>query len=362
MSATAAPAVTETAIAEYRPMEAAVADLRAKYGATHWEVRSVDGMKAAKEARAAVREFRFNLEHARKEAKSEILARGRLLDSEAARITSDLMVIETPIDEAIKAEEKRIADEKAAKAKAEAEAREAKERAERERVLGLRDRIAAISAPLMKLVDQPAIVIGGFVKDLEALAAEPGDFQEMQSSAASAIADTLERARSLHAKAVEREAEAVRLKAEQEKIAAERAELERLRAEQDKRDAEAKAAREAEEKASRERIAKEEADARAKREAEEAKLRAEREAEEAKLRAEREAIEADRRAKAEAERKAREAAEAKEREARWEQQKRMDADQMLQAFVTMFGGLPEYAAVVASIEEYFAAPPKRGDA
>jgi colicin import membrane protein len=344
--------VPQSPIIEYQPAEAAIAELTKRYGATAWVVTSPEGMEAAREARRTVREYRYDVETKRKEVKAEVLERGRLIDAEAKRITEALLVIETPIHDAIQVEEKRMADEKAERDRLEKEEREAKERAERDRIFGLRDRIAAISAPMLRLVGKPVAVIAEFVAELERLAALPGDFQEMQSQAEQVIADTLESARGMHARAVEHERRDLEVKAEQARIAAERAELARLRAEQEQRDTEARA-----------RIAREEAEAKKKRDDADAEAAAVRAAEEQVLRAERERIEAERRVKEEADKKAREKAEAKARAAQQRRQARMDGEQLLRTFLQRgFGELDEFKPVAGAINAYFAKVAKKGAA
>ena len=104
-------------IAEYNETAAAIAVLREKY-CTVFDVTTTKGMEEAKKARAEVKGYRVALEKVRKEIKAPALERSRLIDEEAKRITAELQAIEEPIDQAIKAEEQRKEDEKAAKARA----------------------------------------------------------------------------------------------------------------------------------------------------------------------------------------------------------------------------------------------------
>ena len=112
-------AAEPTAIAEYRTTAAALALLRAKYAAP-FDVTTGQGLAAAKVARAEVRGLRGALEKTRAEIKAPVLAQGQRIDAEAKRITAELLAIEEPIDAAIQAEERRKAEEKAARARAEA--------------------------------------------------------------------------------------------------------------------------------------------------------------------------------------------------------------------------------------------------
>lgn len=124
---------SKTEIVAYSKTENALAELRTKYSAVVFDVKSTNGMGAAKEARAELRSYRVDLEKVRVSEKAESLAYGRLVDSEAKRITAELEKLEEPIDDMIKAEEKRKADEKAEK-----------ERIEKERVDTIRARMGNI--------------------------------------------------------------------------------------------------------------------------------------------------------------------------------------------------------------------------
>lgn len=90
---------------------------------TH-SIDSKSGMEVAKEGRALFREIRITLEKKRAAAKAPIIEIGRLLDSRAKEIVQQIEPHEARFDKVIKAEEQRIADEKAAKAKAEQEKQE----------------------------------------------------------------------------------------------------------------------------------------------------------------------------------------------------------------------------------------------
>ena len=102
------------AVAEFDRVGAGLAELRKQYGNVVYDVTTTAGMNDAKVARAAIREPRYEIERIRKAAKAPILALGKKLDTEAARITSELEKLERPIDGAIKAEEDRKEAEKQA--------------------------------------------------------------------------------------------------------------------------------------------------------------------------------------------------------------------------------------------------------
>jgi colicin import membrane protein len=301
------PEEQTAAIAKFNETEAGLALLRERYGATKWVITDTASLDAAKQARADVRDVRFALEHARKARKENLLDASRRIDAEAKRLTAAILEIETPIDEAVKAEERRREDE-----------RLAKQRAEQQRVADLAKRITDIRYRVASVAHQTAEAIAEELADLRELAANPGDFQEMQAVAEQAITETLERVTKLHADAVQREAEVAQVREQQ-------AEIRRLK----------------ERLAEAERKQKEEADAQ----------RLKTEAGEAKLRAEREALEAEQRKQAEERRKAEEAELATKRAEEQRARERMDARQMLETFRRRFGGIKEFALVTKAINQ-----------
>lgn len=250
------------AVAEFDRVGAGLAELRKQYGNVVYDVTTTAGMNEAKVARAAIREPRYEIERIRKAAKAPILALGKKLDAEAARITGELEKLETPIDNAIKAEEQRKEAEK-----------EARVQAELKRVTDLQERVAYLRGNQTLSASSGSALIADHINDLES---EPVDesLQEFQQAGADAKAAGLQRLRDLHAAALAHEAE-------QERIKAEREELAKLRAAEQERQA-AERARLAEE----ERVARAARDAEAREQAEE--IRKQREEQEAAARAERE--------------------------------------------------------------------------
>ncbi len=214
----------ECPVIEYRPTDAALAELRTKYAGAVFVTNTTKGMEAAKEARAELRGYRVALEKKRVDIKAPALERCRLIDSEAKRITAVLEELETPIDQAIKAEEQRKEIEKAEKAQLEAE------------------RVAALNARFDAIKDLPRLAVGKSVdfiraKLQEADSLDPETFPE--DVRAAAVFEKRNAVAGLRAALDAREA----ADAEAEKIAAERAELAALRA---KIEADAKASADAE--------------------------------------------------------------------------------------------------------------------
>lgn len=126
-----------TEIAEYNPVEAGLQELRRKYANVVVDVSTPKTLEDAKRVRAEIREPRYECEKIRKALKAPALAHAKLIDTEAARITAELLAIETPWDDAIKAEEIRKEAEK-----------EAKAAAERARIVAITGRIADVRSYL----------------------------------------------------------------------------------------------------------------------------------------------------------------------------------------------------------------------
>lgn len=288
-----------TAITEYTPIAAVLADLTKRHKGVVFDCTQPSGLKEAKAAAKDIAQYRIALEKKRTELKADVLERGRLIDGEAKRISSQLAAIEDPIVDQIKAEERRIEAERQAAIVAEQERLAAIDREKRE-------------AEERRILDERAKI-----------AAERADLERQQ--------------------AAQREAE------------------EKARRERDEADRQARAKLEADERASRDRIAAAEAKARSERQAEEDRLRVERERLDAERRALEDAARAEQLAKDEAaraqrldeqrKREAEENARAEaEREKRREEQEAMDARSMLDTFVQRFGHRKEFASVVTAIK------------
>lgn len=282
--------MSEYKIQEYNQTAAALSELRARYS-RKYDVSTTAGMAEAKEARAAVRGYRVALEKTRVEIKAPALERTRLIDAEARRITAELLAIEEPIDAAIKAEEQRKIEEKAAK-----------ERAEAARVEAIKFRIAYFQERVIAASNKDSSTIADILNGLECTKLDEAYYQEMIPAAVSAKITAIEKLEAMLTERIAYESEQARIKAEQEaeaaRIRAEREELARLRAAEDARQAEERrlaeaARRDAEAKLAAERQ-RQEAELRAQREQQEREAReakALRDAEEARILAEREAVE-----------------------------------------------------------------------
>lgn len=295
-----------TAIAEYTETAAALAELRQRHQGVVYDVTVPKQMKLAKEARAEIRGYRTGLEKRRVEIKAPALERCRLIDSEAKRITAELVALEEPLDVQIKAEESRAETERLEKLEA-----------ERLRVEGIARAIEEIRNAPGTLIGKPAVIIEGQLAKLRGQVLDPEFFAERHREAEDALVATVAR--------IEQQLQAQReQEAEQKRIAAEREELERIRAENERlqREAEERAAADRAEadrraQAERDRIAAEEAAERAAEQAEQERLAAiERGKQMAAAAAERERLAAERREQ--------EAALQAERERQAEAQRKLD--------------------------------------
>lgn len=209
-----------TAIANIDKVGAGIAGLASRFKGMIYEVTTSAGMEDARAARAEIREPRYEVERIRKAAKAPILALGKRLDAEAARITSELEKLETPIDAQIKAEERRIDD-----------ARQARIAAEQKRVADIQARIRDLSNGITLLAATTHLsVIENWIEKTEAVAIDDS-FAEFRGNAEIEKADVLRRLRELYAAAKAHQDAQDALRAEQERLARQRAEQEAADAE-----------------------------------------------------------------------------------------------------------------------------------
>lgn len=219
--------VVSKALTDIDAVSSGIAELKTQYVGVVYEVVTTVGMDEAKAARLAIRTPRYEVERIRKAAKAPLLALGKKLDAEATRIETELLKIEGPIDQQIKAEE----------ARKEAE-RQARIDAELKRVADLHERITMVRGDQTLSASSGSAVIAKHIATMEGVDVDES-FEEFQQQAADAKAAGLARLQSIHAAAIAHEAEQARIKAEREELA-------QLREAQAQRDAEAKVARDAE--------------------------------------------------------------------------------------------------------------------
>lgn len=238
-------------------------------------ITTKEGMEVAKANRALFRDIRIGSNKKREECKAPILEIGKLLDSRYKEIEAQVTPHESRFDTDIKAEEKRLDDEKAAKIKAEAERKSA-----------LQKKIDDIkSAPLtaINMSAADAIALRDLIAAIEPIEAEFGErFVEAEiviAASISQLTQMIEGKRAQEVIAAQQEAlriendrlasiAAAEKKSADEKARQEQAaEAERIKAERAAIDRE-RAELAAQKKAIDDHIAAEEAKARAKVEAE----------------------------------------------------------------------------------------------
>jgi hypothetical protein len=240
MNAPATHEAVASPIVEYSNTAAALSELRTRYSGATYAVQTTVGMREARAARATLRDLRTSLEAKRQELKAPILDRGRLLDSEAKRITAELVALEDPIDAQIRAEEDRKAQE-----------RVRAEQAERERVAAIDKRIDWIRGRTSEAVRmRTAAEVEVIVRQLAEVPLTEELYAEKLPIATELHASELAWLRGHAAALAEREAEVARIAQEREQIEAEK------RAEQERRDREDQARREEQARQDAERAAK----------------------------------------------------------------------------------------------------------
>ena len=214
-------------IVEYNKTEAALADLRAKYSGVVFDLTTTKGDKEARAARLELVTLRTSLEKKRKEFKAPALAFGKKIDSEAERVTAEIVKLESFIDQQIKADEDRRAAEKAER-----------DRIEAARVQAIQDKITAIRGFVAKCQDISAERIANGIELVSKVDTGAHVFFEFADQAQAAKDETVKAMRDMLEAAKVREAEAARVEAQ-------RLENERI-AEQNRLQAEALAAQQAE--------------------------------------------------------------------------------------------------------------------
>lgn len=246
----------QESVSAMEKIETGLAQMRDRFVGRIYDVSTAPGMALAKADRAEVRESRFEVERARKAGKAPLLALGKWADQTAARITAEILKIETPIDAVVKAEEDRIEAEKQARIEAEIA-----------RVAEIQRRLDGIRNWPVNAANQPSMLVGQMLAQADAYVIEREVFEEFSDTASEVLVASRAALAGLLSERKAHEAAQEQLKRDQEDLA-------RLRAEQAARDRlarEAQAKADAEAKVERDRleaIAKTERDAEAARQAE----------------------------------------------------------------------------------------------
>lgn len=121
-----------TEVVVFQATEAVIAELAVKYKDAVFDVATIEGMYLAKTSYKDINTHNLILEAARVHEKSESLAYGRRVDSEAKRIADQLDALRLPIKAQIEIETKRQEREREAVIKAEQERIAAEQRAIKE--------------------------------------------------------------------------------------------------------------------------------------------------------------------------------------------------------------------------------------
>lgn len=211
--------LTAAALATYDSVSSGLAALRARHEGVVYEVATTKGMDEAKAARLEIRGVRFDVQRVQAATKKQLNDLKRTVDDRAAAIIGQIKPLEEAVDSQIKREEERKAAEKAAREQAEREAQDA-----------LHQRLDAIRAIPLDLLNATGLDIEAAIVGLRGV--DLTSFAEFEPAALRASAETLKRLSEMHKAAVDREQIEADRKAIEAQQAAERAEQQRILAEQ----------------------------------------------------------------------------------------------------------------------------------
>ncbi|WP_258306401.1 hypothetical protein [Pseudomonas prosekii] len=222
------PAVAVTDIAEYRPHEEQIVRLETTYAKLVVDCSTSEGLANAKEVRVDIRDVRYALANTTKTALvpyqqkvKEAQARVNQVKEFGEALKDRVLAIEAPVDEAIKAEEKRVADAKAER-----------ERVEAERVETIRAKITRFSSVAAAYASRSAADIADILQGVKLSVILPEEYAEFEAEGTIARDNAIEQLETLHKSALDREEAAAKLLAQQK-------ELDELREKQRITDAEA---------------------------------------------------------------------------------------------------------------------------
>ncbi|WLH76879.1 hypothetical protein PSH81_14040 [Pseudomonas sp. FP2335] len=222
------PAVAVTDIAEYQPHEEQIVRLETTYAKLVVDCSTSEGLANAKEVRVDIRDVRYALANTTKTALvpyqqkvKDAQARVNQVKEFGEALKARVLVLEEPIDEAIKAEEKRVADAKAER-----------ERLEQERIEAIRAKINRFSSVAAAYASRSAADVASVLQSVKESVILPEEYGEFEAEGTIARDNAIEQLEALHKAAVDREEAAAKL-LEQQK------ELDELREKQRKADVEA---------------------------------------------------------------------------------------------------------------------------
>lgn len=239
------PATAVTDIAEYRPHEEQIVRLETTYAKLVVDCSTSEGLASAKEVRVDIRDVRYALDKTTKTALvpyqqkvKEAQARVNQVKEFGETLKTRVLAIEEPVDEAIKAEEKRIADAKAER-----------ERVEAERVEAIRAKITRFSSVAAAYASRSAADVAGILQGVKESVILPEEYGEFEAEGTIARENAIEQLEALHKAAIDREEAAAKLLAQQK-------ELDELREKQRIADAEAEELRKQRAEEDRQRLKK----------------------------------------------------------------------------------------------------------
>ncbi len=236
-----APAVAVTDIAEYRPHEEQIVRLETTYAKLVVDCSTSEGLANAKEVRVDIRDVRYALANTTKTALvpyqqkvKDAQARVNQVKEFGEALKARVLVLEEPIDEAIKAEEKRVADAKAEK-----------ERLEQERIEAIRAKINRFSSVAAAYASRSAADVSSILQGVKESVILPEEYGEFEAEGTIARDNAIEQLEALFKSAAEREEAAAKLLAQQKELDelrekqriadAEAEELRKQRAEEDRK-------------------------------------------------------------------------------------------------------------------------------
>ncbi|WP_339545101.1 hypothetical protein [Pseudomonas sp. RA_35y_Pfl2_P32] len=234
------PSVAVTDIAEYRPHEEQIVRLETTYAKLVVDCSTSEGLANAKEVRVDIRDVRYALANTTKTALipyqqkvKDAQARVNQVKEFGEALKDRVLAIEAPVDEAIKAEEKRVADAKAER-----------ERIEAERVEAIRAKITRFSSVAAAYASRSAADVANILQGVKESVILPEEYAEFEAEGTIARDNAIEQLETLHKSAVEREEAAAKLLAQQKQLDelrekqriadAEAEELRKQRAEEDR--------------------------------------------------------------------------------------------------------------------------------
>ncbi|MBV7523414.1 hypothetical protein KW834_03210 [Pseudomonas sp. PDM29] len=235
------PAIGVTDIAEYRPHEEQIVRLETTYAKLVVDCSTSEGLANAKEVRVDIRDVRYALANTTKTALipyqqkvKDAQARVNQVKEFGEALKDRVLAIEAPVDEAIKAEEKRVADAKAER-----------ERVEAERVEAIRTKITRFSSVASAYASRSAADVASILQSVKESVILPEEYAEFEAEGTIARDNAIEQLETLHKSAVEREEAAAKLLAQQKELDAlrekqriadaEAEELRKQRAEEDRK-------------------------------------------------------------------------------------------------------------------------------